>query len=228
MKYIRLVSRVRCIYAPNKNAMMAKGGKGKGKKPWKGTGSTSRGTTNPDIECWTCGEKRHYKDKCPKKPKKKSGRNRGRSQEVHTSQPQDDYTFSSHLVSEALVRTTVDSDTAGITIYDLGATAHMSPRKDRFVNFKRIEPKEVKAADKKVFMATGLGHMKINMPHGKDTTAVTLHDVLYCLDLGYTLISLAKCNTAGFTVLLKDKSCCIKDPNSCQIAAYLNIMVYIT
>ena len=60
------------------NAMMAKGGKGKGKKPQKGTGLTSRGTTNPDVECWTCGEKGHYKDKCPKKPKKKSGRNRGK------------------------------------------------------------------------------------------------------------------------------------------------------
>ena len=77
---------------------------------------------------------------------------------VHTSQPQDDYAFSSHLVSEALVRTTVDSDTAGITIYNSGATAHMSPRRNRFVDFKRIEPKGVKAADKTVFMETGLGH----------------------------------------------------------------------
>ena len=196
---------------------MAKGGKGKGKKLRKGTGSTSGGITNPDVECWTCGEKGHYKDKCPKKPKKKSSRNRGRSHEAHTSQPQDDYTFSSHIVGEALARTTVDSDAAGITIYNSRATAHMSPRRDRFVNFKRIEPKGVKAADKTVFMATGLGCMKINMPNGKDTTAVTLHDVLYCPDLGYTLVSLAKCDAASFTVLLKDKSCSIKDLNGCQI-----------
>ena len=110
--------------------MTAKGGKGKGKKPRKGPGSTSRGTTNPDIECWTCGEKGHYKDKFPKKSKKKSSGNRGRNQEAHTSQPQDDYAFSSHLVSEALARTTIDSDPTGITIYDSGATAHMSPRRD--------------------------------------------------------------------------------------------------
>ena len=136
------------------NAMMAKGGKGKGKKPQKGTGSTSGGTTNPDIECWTCGEKGHYKDKCPKKLKKKSGGNRGRSQEVHTSQPQDDYAFSSHL-GEALARTTVDSDATGITIYDSGAMAHMSPRRDRFVDFKRIDPKGVKAANKTVLWQQG-------------------------------------------------------------------------
>ena len=55
----------------------------------------------------------------------------------------------------------------------------MSPRRDRFVDFKRIEPKGVKAANKTVFMATGLGQMKINVPNSKDTTAVTLHDVLY-------------------------------------------------
>ena len=182
------------------NAMMAKGGKGKGKKPRKAIGSTSGGTTNLDIKCWTCGEKGHHKDKCPKKSKKKSSRNRGRRQEAHMSQPQDDYAFSSHLVGEALARTTVDLDAAGITIYDSGAMAHTSPRRDRFVDFKRIEPKGVKAADKTVFMATG--RMKINMPNGKDTTAVMLQDVLYCPDLGYTLISLAKCDTAGFTVLL--------------------------
>ena len=115
-------------------AMMAKGGKGKGKKLHKGTGLTSGGATNPDVECWTCGEKSHYKDKCPKKPKKKSSGNRGKSQEAHTSQPQDDYAFSSHLVGEALVRTTADSTAAGIRIYNSGATAHMSPNKDKFVN----------------------------------------------------------------------------------------------
>ena len=43
-----------------------------------------------------------------------------------------------------------------------------------------------------------------------------LQDVIYCPDLGYTLVSLAKCNAAGFTVLLKDKSCCIKDPKGHQ------------
>ena len=172
--------------------MTAKGGKGNGKKPRKGPGSTSRGTTNLDIECWTCGEKGHYKDKFPKKSKKKFSGIRGRNQEVHMSQPQDDYAFSSHLVGEALARTTIDLDATGITIYNSGAMAHMSPRRDSFIDFRRIEPKRVKAANKTVFMVTGIGRMKINVPNGKDTTAVTLQDVLYCPDLGYTLVLLAK------------------------------------
>ena len=44
-----------------------------------------------------------------------------------------------------------------------------------------------------------------------------LKDVLYFPDFGYMLISLAKCDTAGFTVTLKDKSCCIKDAKWLQI-----------
>ena len=36
----------------------------------------------------------------------------------------------------------------------------MSPNRDKF-NFRKIEPKGVKAIDKTVFMVIGVGHMKI-------------------------------------------------------------------
>ena len=91
------------------------------------------------------------------------------------------------------------------------------PNRNKFVNFRKIVPKGVKAANKMVFLVTGVGCMKIQVPNGKDTTAVILQDVLYCPDLGYMLVSLANCDAAGFTILLKDKSCCIKDPKGCQI-----------
>ena len=136
---------------------------------------------------------------------------------MHTSQPQDNYAFSFHLVGEALTWTTVDSMASSTTIYDSGATTHMSPNRDRFVDFRKIKPKGVKAVNKTVFMVTGIGCMKINMPNGKDTTAVVLQDILYFLDLGYTPVLLAKCNAASFTILLKDKFCCIKDSKGHQI-----------
>ena len=136
---------------------------------------------------------------------------------VHTSQPQDDHAFSSHLVSEALARTTVDSVAGSTTIYNSKATTHMSANRDRFVDFRKIKPKGMKAANKRVLMATGIGHMKIDLPNGKDTTAVVLQDILYFLDLGYTPVLLAKCNAASFTILLKDKFCCIKDSKGHQI-----------
>ena len=92
----------------------------------------------------------------------------------------------------------------------------MFPNREWFLEFRTIAPKGVKAADKTIFMATGIGHVKIDMPNGRDSTTVTLKDVLYCPDLGYTLVSLAKCDTTGFMVTLKDKSCCIKDAKGSQ------------
>ena len=93
----------------------------------------------------------------------------------------------------------------------------MSPNWGRFTDFTSIEPKVVKAADKTIFLATSVGHMKIDIPNGKYNTSVILKDILYCPELGYTLVSLAKCDTASFTILLKDKTCCIKDPKGNQV-----------
>ena len=48
----------------------------------------------------------------------------------------------------------------------------MSPNWGRFTDFRSIEPKAVKAADKTIFLATGVGHMKIDIPNGKEDTSV--------------------------------------------------------
>ena len=88
---------------------------------------------------------------------------------------------------------------------------------EQLSKFEIIEPKEVKVADKTIFMVTGVGHMKIDIPNRRDSTTVTLKDMLYHPDLGYTLISLAECDTASFTVTLKDKSCCINDTKGLQV-----------
>jgi hypothetical protein len=53
--------------------------------------------------------------------------------------------------------------------------------------------------------------MRIGIPNGKTTTHVTLKDVLYCPDLAFTLISLTLCDAAGYSVLLKDQKCWIRD-----------------
>ena len=104
----------------------------------------------------------------PRNPKRNPAETEGEVRSAYIP-PQDDSAFSSHLVGEALARTTVDSTAGSTMIYDSGATMHMSPNRDRFIDFRRIEPKGVKAANKTVFMATGSGHMKINVPNGKGT-----------------------------------------------------------
>ena len=59
--------------------------------------------------------------------------------------------------------------------------------------------------------------MRIAIPNGKVTSHVTIKDVLYCKDLAFTLISLPKCNKAGFAVLIHDKHCMIRDPKGMTI-----------
>ena len=113
----------------------------------------------------------------------------------------------------------IDEDVASqITIYNSGASAHKSPNQGRFTDLRSIKPKTVKAADKTIFLVTGVGCMKINIPNGKDNTSVMLKDKLYCPELGCTLVSLAKCDTANFMILLKDKTFYIKDPKGTQIS----------
>ena len=93
----------------------------------------------------------------------------------------------------------------------------MSLNRERFSEFRTITPKGVKAADKTIFMEIRIGCMKTDIPNVRDSTAVTLKDMLYYPELGYTLVSLAKCDATSFTVTLKDKSCCIKDAKGLQI-----------
>ena len=94
----------------------------------------------------------------------------------------------------------------------------MSPDQQKFTKFREIEPKPVKAADKAIFMATGIGSLVISIPNGSTSTNVTLKDVRYCLDLAFTLVSLTRCDVAGYTVQLKDGACVINDKARCTIS----------
>ena len=88
----------------------------------------------------------------------------------------------------------------------------MSPNCDHFVELCEITPGPVKAADKALFMAAGIGSMKINVSNGKGITLIMLKNILSCPDLAFTLISLSKCDAAGFTVTLKNHEFLISDP----------------
>ena len=76
----------------------------------------------------------------------------------------------------------------------------MSPSRGRFTEFRSIDLKAVKAADRTIFMATSVGCMKVDSLNGNESTVVMLKVVLYFLDLGYMLVSLANCHMAGFMV----------------------------
>jgi hypothetical protein len=104
---------------------------------------------------------------------------------------------SSNASQEDLIE--VDKDTAAYTtvnsaaltktgnsaieteLFDLGASHHMSGYRHRFINFVEIEPKPIRAADKRNFYATGKGNMYLKPPNGESHSTILLRDVLYSI-----------------------------------------------
>ena len=86
-------------------------------------------------------------------------------------------------------------------LYDSGASRHMTAYRNRLENYVSIVPKPIAAADKRFFQATGKGNLRIKIPNGNSTTSILLTDVLYCPDMGLTLVSISKLADAGFQSL---------------------------
>jgi hypothetical protein len=189
-------------------------GRGKGNRKDGGKSKENRRNANAssssEVECWKCGEKGHVKFGCRNKAKKNSEKEKSseksksddKGAKANTAVENDEYAFTATFAGSVLSRSSNSLKGTEVDIYDSGASSHMSPDRHRFVTFKSIPPRPIKAADHALFNATGVGTMKITMPNGDATTSVTLQNVLYCQDLAFTLISLSCCDKAGFTVLL--------------------------
>ena len=83
-------------------------------------------------------------------------------------------------------------------LYDYGASCNMTAYQDQLENFVLIVPKAIAAANKHYFQATGKGNLRIKIPNGKTMSSILLTDVLYCPEMGLTLISISKLADASF------------------------------
>ena len=93
------------------------------------------------------------------------------------------------------------SQTMETKLFDSGASRHMSPYKQKSINYFPIQKRVLTAADGGTFDAIGKGDMHVFLPNGKSTTKILLRDVLYAPKMGLTLISIRKIDTAGFALL---------------------------
>lgn len=66
----------------------------------------------------------------------------------------------------AFAVTTKSSMKCAWDMYDLGASHHMSPCREDFINFEVIPAKPLTAANKEKFMAEGIREMMIKLPNG--------------------------------------------------------------
>jgi len=89
----------------------------------------------------------------------------------------------------------------------------MSPYRADFTNFKELPARTFQAANKQRFSAVGSGDLTISLPNGTTRTQLTLHDVVYAPDIGYTLVSVSKLDEIGYGVKFEDGSCRVLTPS---------------
>lgn len=82
-------------------------------------------------------------------------------------------------------------------LYDSGASRHMPSDHASFVAYRVIEPREIRVANGETISAVGVGQMVLVVPKYK----IKLIYVLYAPKLGFTLISIAKTDDAGYSVV---------------------------
>jgi hypothetical protein len=85
----------------------------------------------------------------------------------------------------------------------------MSPYQDHLENYVSITPKSTTVADKKYFLAIGKGDLHIKILNSSSTTTILIKDVLYCPDMGLTLVLIAKITNAGYKVIFQGNTCMI-------------------
>ena len=83
-------------------------------------------------------------------------------------------------------------------LYDSGASHHMLPKREDFINYEEIPKKPLTTANKETFSAVGMGDMIVSLLNGDGEAKIKLTRVLYTPALGFTLISIGCIDKAGY------------------------------
>jgi len=177
----------------------------------KGDKSSTQKPDHTDAECWKCGRNGHINKNCHMKGKKKDDSKGKESANATTGSKE--FSFTMPFTGATLACNTSPLSNLEVDVYDSGTSSHMSPNRACFISMKEIPPKPIKAADQTLFTATAIGDLHVSIPNGKTSRDITLKQVLYCLDLAFTLVSLTRCDLAGYSALLKGCKYTISDPH---------------
>jgi transposase InsO family protein len=162
--------------------------------------------------CWAKGglkEGQGPKQKKKPKSKKKKGKMKANTAEEVSSDEKDDNPIAfTNYDCAALNSSTPEA----VIILDTGASSHMTPYRNLLENYQSFaEPRKIRTADKGIFEAFGSGLLALQTRVNGKTFRITLKDTLYAPKIAFTLISIGRCDDAGYKTEFALQKCIIKN-----------------
>jgi hypothetical protein len=111
-----------------------------------------------------------------------------------------DHTFSTVFSLKATDAEFTDGQQ--VEAYNSGASQHISPYCEQFVNFQECLRRIISAANKQEIEATGMGDLMIEVPRPRGVSKVRLTNILYAPSIGYTLISLSQVDCTSYSTII--------------------------
>lgn len=155
------------------------------------------------AKCWTCGDTKCRRYRCPKFLKEQS--DSGRTRQEEKSRPTANFVDQkSNDVDEEIVFAVYDKTRLGWYI-DSGATAHMCHERSFFDNLQSTEKSNVTAANGSKMTEIGKGSGQLYCVDSQNHTRRTeVTDVLYIPEIQTNLLSVSKLLKKGFSVHFED------------------------
>lgn len=135
-------------------------------------------------KCYICGSDKHESDKCPKKSKDDT-QSSGNAKNA----------FSAMLANDKSLTWYIDS----------GASSHMTPHAQHFINKKHSSVKEIVAANNSRMQVKSAGDLKVSTQENE----INISDVLFVPQLSANLLSVHQIASKGNTVVFNTDGCTV-------------------
>jgi hypothetical protein len=181
------------------------------------------GVSDSESEDWDCLIEREETDSLPHQAPASDSESESadegelRWSELEEEESEDDDGFVIQKVADkgdkprtskydtAFVAGITGSSNRNTEIYDSGASRHITPYKERFINYEPIV-RDFKSVDHGNFQAIGKRGMLLKVLGSQNTTLeVLLKDVLYSPQVGVTLIAISKVAQHGRSVVFTER-----------------------
>ncbi|KAL7284965.1 hypothetical protein ACG7TL_000054 [Trametes sanguinea] len=177
------------------------------------------------VECFNCKRKGHVKADCWRKgggkegqgPKhqmprnRKKGKNGQASSNTNANAAVDTPATEEHAFAIALGSVavpSVNSSREHVEVYDSGASRHIFPYRESFVEYNELKPpRPITAADGHSFSAIGEGSVRVSIPNGDGKTTVLLEKVLHAPEIAFALVSIRRADEAGYSAVFEKGEC---------------------